>query len=266
MRKYFIISLTIFALLSCSEYQKLLKSNDPELKYEKAVVYFEKKDYMRATTLFDEVTRYYRGTERSELILNYLAQSYMGQKDYFTAGEYYKTYVRTYPKGKFIAEARYMIGYCFYLDSPDARLDQTSTMDAIESFNEFLDLHPDNERVPKVNELLDELLNKLAYKELLSARLYYNLGSYLGNNYLSAVVVSENALEDFPANNYREEFAFIILKSKYQQALQSVEDKRVERYRETIDEYYNYANEFPAGKNIKEANKILADSQKIVKD
>ena len=111
MKKYLSILLVVTLLVSCSEYQSILKSNDPELKYNKAVEYFEKEDFMRATTLFDEVARYYRGTERSELVLNYLARSYMGQKDYFTASEYYKTYVKTYPKGKFIIEARYMVGY-----------------------------------------------------------------------------------------------------------------------------------------------------------
>ncbi len=266
MKKYLSILLVATLLVSCSEYQNVLKSNDPELKYNKAVEYFEKDDFMRATTLFDEVSRYYRGTERSELVLNYLARSYMGQKDYFTASEYYKTYVKTYPKGKFIIESRYMIGYCYYLDSPDARLDQTATHDAIKAFQEFLDLHPESERVPQANKLLDELTNKLAYKELLTAKLYYNLGNYLGNNYLSAVIVAQNALLNYPSNEYREEFSFIILQSKYQQAVQSIEDKKIERFRDTIDEYYNYTNEFPEGKYRKDADKILADSKRTVKD
>lgn len=266
MKKYLSILLVTTLLVSCSEYQGILKSNDPELKYNKAIEYFEKEDFMRATTLFDEVARYYRGTERSELVLNYLARSYMGQKDYFTASEYYKTYVKTYPKGKFIIEARYMVGYCYYLDSPDARLDQTATHDAIKAFQEFLDLHPESERVPQANKLLDELTNKLAYKELLTAKLYYNLGNYLGNNYLSAVIVAQNALLNYPSNEYREEFSFIILQSKYQQAVQSIEDKKIERFRDTIDEYYNYTNEFPEGKYRKDADKILADSKRTVKD
>ncbi|GAB1415031.1 outer membrane protein assembly factor BamD [Paludibacter sp.] len=266
MRVYLVAILVLVFSVSCSEYQKVLKSNDPEVKYEKAVYYFEKNDFMRASTLFDEISKYYRGTEKSEKILNYLARSYMGQKDYFTAIEYYKTYVKTYPKGIFITEARFMIGYCYYKDSPDARLDQTATHDAIQAFQEFIDVFPDSERVPEANKLLDELKNKLVLKELLSARLYYNLGSYLGNNYLSAIIVAQNALKNYPSNNYREELSYIILQSKYQQAVMSVEDKKIDRYRDTIDEYYNYINEFPSGKYAKEASRIYADSKKLVKD
>ena len=107
----FLLLLTFLALVSCGEYQSLLKSDDAELKYNKAVEYFEKGDFMRASTLFDAVATYYKGTDRSETVLNYLAKSYIGQKDYYSASEYYKTYVKTYPKGKYVIESKYMIGY-----------------------------------------------------------------------------------------------------------------------------------------------------------
>jgi outer membrane protein assembly factor BamD len=266
MNKSILILIVASVLISCGEYQQLLKSTDPELKYTKAVEYFEKKDFMRATTLFDEVAKYYRGTERSEEVLNYLAGSYMGQKDYYTASEYYRTYVKTYPKGKYITDARFMIGYCYYLDSPDARLDQQATNDAITSFQEFLDLHPDSERVPEVNRLMDEMKDKLAQKELLSSRLYYNLGNYLGNNYLSAIITAQNALEEFPNNKYREELLFIVLQSKFEQAVQSVEEKKMERYRDTVDEYYNFINEHPEGEYRKQADRIFNEARKVVKE
>lgn len=262
----FILLLVVLSLVSCSDYQKLLKTDDAELKYTKAVEYFEKGDFMRASTLFDAVATYYKGTERSETVLNYLAKSYMGQKDYFSASEYYKTYVKTYPKGKYVIESRYMIGYCYYLDSPDARLDQASTLNAIAALQEFIDVYPESERVVDANKLLEEMKNKLAYKAYLNAKLYYNLGNYLGNNYESAVIASQNALKNFPSTSYREELSMLILESKYQQAVQSVEEKRIDRYRNTIDEYYNFVNEFPEGKYRKQADKIFNESKKIVKD
>lgn len=267
MKRYpyiFILALVLFT--SCGDYQKLLKSTDPELKYTKAVEYFEKGDFMRATTLFDEISTYYKGTERSETILSYLAKSYLGQKDYFTASEYFKTYVKTYPKGKNIIESKYMIGYCYYLDSPDARLDQTATNDAIAALQEFVDVYPESERVPDAMKLLDELNDKIAYKYYLNSKLYFNLGNYLGNNYESAVITAQNALKRFPSTKYREELSMIILDAKFQQAVQSIEEKKLDRYRSTIDEYYNYINEYPEGKLRKHADKVFNESKKIVKD
>jgi len=263
MKKYsFLLFVSLFIFASCGEYQRLLKSNDPELKYTKAIEYFDKGDFMRASTLFDEISTYYKGTERSETILNYIARSYMGQKDYFSASEYYKTYIKTYPKGTYITEAKFMIGYCYYLDSPDARLDQTATFKAITALQEFIDVFPESERVAEAIKLLDEMTNKLAYKEYLNSKLYFNLGNYLGNNYESAVITAQNALKKYPSTKYREEFALIILESKYQQAVQSIDEKKIDRYRNTIDEYYNYINEFPEGKMRKQADKIFNESKK----
>jgi len=262
----FLLLAVVLTMFSCSDYQKILKSDDAELKYTRAVEYFNKGDFMRASTLFDAIATYYKGTDRSETVLNYMAKSYMGQKDYYSASEYYKTYVKTYPKGKYVVESKYMIGYCYYLDSPDARLDQTATYNAITALQEFLDIYPESDKVPQANKLLEELTNKLAFKAYMNAKLYYNLGNYLGNNYESAVITAQNALKKYPATAYREELLMLTLDSKYEQAVQSVEEKKAERYRNAIDEYYNYINEFPNGKFKKQADKILSESKKIVKE
>lgn len=262
----FLVLIVVLTLFSCSDYQKLLKSDDAELKYTKAVEYFDKGDFMRASTLFDAIATYYKGTDRSETVLNYMAKSYMGQKDYYSASEYYKTYVKTYPKGKYVVESKYMIGYCYYLDSPDARLDQSATINALTALQEFLDVYPESDRVSDANKLIEELTNKLAYKAYLNAKLYYNLGNYLGNNYESAVITAQNALKKFPSTSYREELIMLILDSKFEQAVQSIEEKKIERYRNAIDEYYNYINEYPTGKFRKQADRIFNESKKIVKD
>ncbi len=264
MKKIPVIIAFAAILCSCSEYQKLLKNPNADLKYEKAVEYFNKGDYMRALTLFGEVTINFRGTDRAETLLNYIARSHLGLKDYYSATEYYKTYVRTYPKGQYAEESKFMVGYCYYMDSPDARLDQTSTNKSIEALQEFVDIYPESERVPEANQLMEELRDKLAYKELINARLYYNLGNYLGNNYLSAVIVARNALEKYPETVHREELSFVILQSYYQQAVQSVAEKRRERYEETIDEYYSFINEFADGKYRRQADRIFRDARKAV--
>ena len=70
--KGLIILLMMVVLTSCGEYQKLLKSRDPEEKYQAALRYFNNKQYVKSQTLLDDVSAYYKGTERSEDILAYL--------------------------------------------------------------------------------------------------------------------------------------------------------------------------------------------------
>ncbi len=242
--------------VSCGEYQKLLKSTDPELKYQKGIEYFNKRDFVRAQTLFDDVSSYYKGTERSQDVLNYLARCYFGQEDYSTAADYYMAYLRNYPKGRYIVETRYMIGHCYYLNSPDARLDQAETKEAIKYLSEFMDLYPESSYVERAMKELEEMYDKLAQKEYLSAKLYYNLGSYLGNNYESCVIVATNALRNYPGNSYREELNWLILQAKYEMVKLSVEEKKEERIRDAEDEYYNFVTEFPDSKHQKAAERI----------
>lgn len=263
MKKYILSILLILLLItSCTEYQKILKSNNPEFKYDKAIEYYGQKKYDKTISLLEDVASYYRQQERSELIINYLAKSYLEKKDYYTAKTYYETYIKTFPKGRFAEEASFMIGYCDYKDVPDVRLDQSATYAAIGEFQNFIEKYPTSEKVKQAATLLDELYDKLTEKELKNATLYYNLGIYLGNNYLSAVITAENALKNNPTTHFREELMLLILRSKYQQAIYSNEELKQQRYQDVVDEYYSYINEFPTGKHIKEAEKIFNHSQR----
>ena len=262
-QKIVILVLVLLGFISCGEYQQVLKSKDPEYKYQMALKYFNEKKYNRSQALLDEVASYYKGTERSQDVLVYLSRSYMGMKDYSSAAQYYAAYIRSYPKGNYITEARFQTGHCYYLDSPDARLDQEITHKAIESFQEFVELYPSSPYAEQAYQEMGEMYDKLAYKELLSGQLYYDLGTYLGNNYLSAQLVAENALKDFPSNKYLEDFNWLILQSKYQQMANSTSDKLQERARKTVDECYNFQTEFPNSKHIKECKKYLKAAQAL---
>lgn len=258
------ITIGTLSLSSCSEYQQILKSKDPDFKYQKALAFFENKQYVKSQTLLDEVTAYYRGTDRSQDVLIYLSRSYMGQKNYTSAAEYYQAYIRNYPKGRYIAEARFQVGHCYYLDSPDARLDQTITKKAIDFFTQFIELYPTNPYAEQAYKEMNELYDKLAEKEYLSAKMYYNLGTYLGNNYLSAEIVAKNALKTYPTNKYQEELNWLILQAKYQQMINSLDNKREDRARETNDEYYNFITEYPTSKHLDAAKKINKETEKIL--
>lgn len=258
------LSIGMLCFHGCGEYQQLLKSKDPDLKYQKALIYFNDQQYIKAQTLLDEVTSYYRGTDRSQDVLAYLARCYMGQKDYISAAEYYQAYIRNYPKGRYIIEARFQVGHCYYLDAPDARLDQTDTKKAIEFYTQFVELYPESQYAEQAYKEMGELYDKLAYKEYLSAKLYYNLGTYLGNNYLSAEIIAKNALKNYPTNKYLEELNWLILQSKYQQTINSIDTKKEDRARETEDEYYSFITEYPNSKHISTAEKINKEIKKIL--
>lgn len=251
---------------SCGEYNKILKSTDYELKYSYAKKYFNMKEFTKSATLLEELVPIYKGTASAEESLYMLAQSYYGQKDYLTASQYFNTYYTTYPKGEYTELARYYSGYGLYLDSPDPRLDQTQTYKAIAELQLYLEYYPQSERAKEAQNIMFELQEKLAFKELLATRLYYNLGTYMGNNFQSSVITAQNALKNYPYSKYREEFMYYVIQSKYELAMVSVEEKLQGRYRDVVDEYYNYMNEYPEGKYVKQVKKFYDYASKRIND
>lgn len=265
MKKVLFFTMLITILLSsCGEYNKILKSTDYELKYSYAKKYFNAKQYSKSATLLDELVPIMKGTAYAEESLYLLAQSYYGQKDYQTASQYFNTYYSTYPKGEFSELARYYSGYGLYLDSPDPRLDQAQTYEAIKQLQLYLEYYPQSERAKEAQDILFELQEKLAYKELLATKLYFNLGTYMGNNFESSVITAQNALKDYPYSKYREELMYYMLRSKYELALVSVDEKLQGRYRDVVDEYYAYVNEYPDGKYVKQAEKFFDFASKRI--
>ena len=243
-----VLALSLMVLSSCGEYNKLLKSNDPDEKYEYAKTYFEQGKYSKAATLLTDVVPIYRGTEEAENALWLLAMSYFNQKDYLSAGEYFVRYANNYPRGKHAMEARFNVAYGDYKDSPDARLDQEVTKRAIKELDSFVDLYPHSALADSAAIMRLELSDKLCYKEYLSAKLYLNLGTYRGNNYESAVITARNAQNEFPYSKYREDLAYVIYRARYEAAMISVSEKLEDRLREASDEYYTFINDYPEGK------------------
>ncbi len=247
------IGLVLFMVIlsSCGDYNKIVKSTDYEFKYKKAIEYYEEGEYARAGNLFNELVNIYRGTTRADKIYYYYAKSLIGQKDYLLSGHYFSSLVKEFPGSEFAEEAQFMIGYCAYLRSPKPRLDQSVTQEAIDALQLYINLYPFNERVDEANRLIDELEDKLVFKSYLSAKLYYDF-----ENYKASVIALTNSIEKYPDSKYREELKYMLLKSKYLLALNSVSNKQENRYSSALDEYFSFIDEFPNSKYAKEVSKF----------
>ena len=260
MKNFIGFLLVIFLMSSCGEYQKLLKSGDNQQIYKKAVEYYNNGDYTKASNLFDAVRLAFRGNTRGQSVAYYRAFCSFNQKDYEVAAELFKNFVSQYPESSYAEECLYMIGYCNYKASPKARLDQTVTQSAIESFNLYLSRYPNSTRKEQINAYMDEMRDKLSYKDYLSARNYY-----LRERYKAAVVSLENCLRDYPGSKYREEIMYMLFNSKYEMAVNSVEDKKYERYNASKEEYYYFEEEYPESRYAKEMAKKYEDINEFLK-
>ncbi len=259
-------------LVSCNEYTAVLKSNDYEYRYEAAKALYADGHYRQAAELLGMLLAPLKGTSYGEESLYMLAESNMKARDYESAAMFFKKYYQAYPKGLYMELSRFNSGYALYKQTPDIRLDQTSTIEAISEYQNFLDYCPGTSLKGQAHQIIYNMQDKLVRKEYLSAKLYFDLGTYMnnciygGSNYAACIVTAQNALKDYPyaSPQLREDLSILVLRAKYHLARQSVEEKRLERFRDAVDEYYAFENDYPESKYMKEASSIYEYSEKVI--
>ena len=276
MKKGFLLIFYMAPLLlsSCaSEFNKVYKTADNDYKYEYAKQCFAMGKYQQAVTLLQDLVLMQKGRDNAQECLYLLGMAQYGNRDYESASTTFRKYYSSYPKGTFAENASFYVGQSLYQSAPEPRLDQTPTVGAINAYQQFLDLFPDSEFRPIAQQRLFDLQDILVQKEYLSAELYYNLGGYFGNinantesNYEACIITAQNAMKNYPFSKIREKFSVLIMKSKFELAENSSEEKRLDRYRDAEDECYGFLNEYPESKECATAEKFIAKCKKITKD
>ena len=240
---------TLFA--GCSGINALLKSGQPDLIYAKAMEYYQKEKWQRASTLFEGVEHYYVGTSREDSISFYNAYCKYKEHDWETASTLLDDFRRKFGRSAFIEDAEGMYALCFFYLAPGPTRDQTTTTQAIMAINEFMARYPNSSRIEQfkeINELLNERLHEKSY---LNAYTYYKIGRYK-----SAIVALKNALREYPDSRHREEIMYLIVDAGYRYASNSIASKQTDRYLDMLDSYLSFKEEYPDSSHIKELDRM----------
>lgn len=250
----FLIALAM-VLGGCSKYQKILKSNDFEKKYEMAKLYYDNGKYQKAYPLLEELITVFRGTAKAEEV--YFLYAYVNYRlgDYMLAGYHFNNFIKTFPRSSNAEEAQFMNAKCYFLDSPEESLDQSSTYKAISEIQLFINRYPNSDRVAECNDLMDRLRAKLESKSYRHAKLYFRLGDYK-----AAIFALRNTIKDFPDSRHRDELGSMVVKASYELAYNSIESKQQERYKDTIKECESYLEKYPESTYWREVSRVKDDA------
>jgi outer membrane protein assembly factor BamD len=254
-----LICLSLFWSACSNKYQKTLKNPDPLKKLELAQNFYNKKDYYRASTLFEQLQDNFNGTEMGEKVIYYSAYCNYGLQNYILAGYQFKSYYESFPTGKWSEESLYMYAYCLYLESQQWYLDQTDTYKALEALKLFISVYPDSRYVAECNGHMDKLRAKLSYKAYRNATLYYHT-----QEYKAAVVALQNVIKDYPEIQQREELDYLTVKSYFLLAENSFDDKKQERYDNGVVAYQQFLSDYPDSRYIAELKKLNSRVQFVI--
>ncbi len=258
MLRVFQLKLVIGVLLlavGCSNFRKIEKSEDWRVKYEAALTYYEKKDYYRASVLFDQILPIVRGLPEGERVQFYLGYCQYYDKNYLFAAEYFKTFYETYGRSASAEEARYMYAYSLYLSSPGPSLDQTESINAMASMQDFLNRYPSSSYREKATEVIVNTQSKLEKKGFDNAKHYHRVRSYK-----AAITALQNFTKNFPDSKYLEQAEYLVIDSQYRLALQSITIKQKERFQSVVDLYKVFVDKYSSSEYLRDAEKMYVDS------
>lgn len=257
-----LISILILAS-SCSEYQKVLKSEDASEKYAAAEKLYNeaeagegnaKRKYRKALRLFEQIVPEYRGKPQAQKLMYLYSNTYYELGDYFLSGYQFERFTESYPESQRAEEAAFKSAKSYYFLSPRYDLDQTETHKAIGKLQGFINTFPESEKLGEANELVTELRVKLEEKAYQIAKQYHHT-----EKYQAAITSFENFILEYPGSPFRELAYYYRFDSAYQYAINSYEHVMEERL-ETAREFYNdYKRYYPEGDFISQADEALIE-------
>lgn len=233
--------LFLLILVGCSNYGKIYKGKNTELKYNKANELYEKKDFNRATPLLEQLRDAYKNKPDSlEMVYVKTAYCYFYMKDYDYASMFFKDFTDNFPRSKQMKECAYMALYCDVLFVGESDLDQSKTTDVLNALQTFINYYPESEYVTKCNEHIDALRGKLHTKAIDQVMQYYAM-----QEFKAASAAAQIAIKNYPDIPKKEELEYISYQAQFLYAMNSVESKRLERLEKAqslLEDYY-YVNQ-----------------------
>jgi outer membrane protein assembly factor BamD len=255
VQSYISLFLILSIAISCSKFRRYEKSQDWRVKYEAGLNYYAKKDYYRASVLFEQILPIVRGLPEGEKVQFYLAYCQFHDDLFLLASEQFRTFYETYGRSPLAEEARYMYAYSLYEASPNWNLDQTSSIDAQAAMQEYLNRYPNSKFRDQAINVIVVSQEKLEKKGFENARQYHKI-----RRYESAVVSLKAFQNNFPDSKYREEAAYLVIESQYRWAEKSISSKQLERFKAVIEHYKEFLDTYPQSKFLRDAEKFYAES------
>ncbi len=260
MRRLMILC-CFLGLLSCSELQKALKSDDIKVKNELAEKLYNEGKYKKANRLYEQIMPSYTGKPQGERILFFHADSYYKNEDYYLAGYQFERFSKSYPKSERAEEAAFLGAKSYFMLSPRHSIDQTETVKAIDKLQSFINRYPLSLKVEEANTLMTELQQKLEKKDFEIARQYNTI-----RDYQSAINAFDNFIADHPGTPLREEALFYKLDSAFELAVNSYDFVKKERLENVLSIYESFAHNYGESKFLEDATEMNAEAIEQLKD
>ena len=242
---YYTLFLFILVISACSGYNKTLKSDNYEAKFEMANQLYDDGNEVRSIALYEQIYQRMPKTGEGEVAYFRIGKAYYIGGDYYMAGYYLGQFSQRFASSPKAEDALFLSAMCSVANSPESSLDQNETEVAINDLQQFIYRFPNSNLIDSCNRIIDRLRFKLELKEFNAVKMYSKTSGYR-----AAVSSALTFMEDYPMSGFKEEVSFILVKNSYLLSKNSVLKKKMKRIGETIERYNTFVAEFPESKYL----------------
>ncbi|MBU2930048.1 outer membrane protein assembly factor BamD [Winogradskyella psychrotolerans] len=248
MKKGLYILLIGILLISCSDFQKTLKSEDTAAKFEMATELYEAEKWNKSYRLLDQILQQFRGKPQAEKITFMHAMCSYQLKDYYIASFHFDKFTDIYPQSEKAEQASFLAAKGYYHNSPVYSKEQKETIEAIEKLQLFVNQYPESQYLGEANELVKELDFKLQKKSFEIAKQYNTISEYK-----ASIKAFNNFMLEFPGADLRHEAFYYRFDSAYNLSILSIDYLKEDRLKEAIGYFKALKKAFPNSEYLEAA-------------
>ncbi|MBF8151421.1 outer membrane protein assembly factor BamD [Winogradskyella sp. F6397] len=256
MKRGIYILLISILLVSCSDFQKTLKSEDTAAKFEMANELFEAEKWNKSYRLLDQILQKYRGKPQAEKLTFMHAMCSYKLGSYYEASFHFDKFTDIYPQSEKAEEAAFLAAKGYYFNSPVYSKEQKETIEAIEKLQLFVNQYPESSYLGEANQLVKELDFKLEKKAYEIAKQYNKIYEYK-----ASIKAFNNFLLEFPGATLRNDAFYYRFDSAYNLAVLSVEYLKEDRLNDAIGYYNALKKAYPNSEYLEAANLMEEELQ-----
>jgi len=254
---FFVVFATLFVVLSCGEYNKVLNKGKNTEKYKLAVELYDQKEYKKCISLFEKLMGPYANKPQMERIQYMISDSYYNTENYSMSAYYFGKFIANYPQSSRVEEAAYLTAKSHFLATPKYSRDQEDTYKALTAYQNFIDKYPESELIDEANADYNALNKQLQKKDYEIAFQYYHT-----EKYNAAINAFDTFNEDHIGSDFKEDTLYYKFRAAYSLGLKSILDRKEERLSEAILAQRKFENAFPESEYIPETHEMVKTLQK----
>lgn len=255
-------------LSSCGEYNKVLKGNSTEDKFNLAKTLYDKSietgkrgKMLKSLRLFEQIQPGMRGKPQNEIVSYYIANGNYEIGDFLISGYKFERFIKSFPDSDKLEEAAYKSADSYYQASPRYSLDQTDTYKAIDKLQIYLNAYPEGEHFNIANNHLAELRDKLEKKDYEIAKKLHHM-----EYWQPASHALNNFIDSNPGSKFNESAYFFKFESQFIYAQKSFKSIMRDRLDKANAYYIDYKERYPNGEYLEKANEYNEEMQSLYQE